>query len=80
MISKRAPSPCASTAGSGFSPKPVKKLLRPEKASSTPEKPAATIMAPATPLRAPMPPKSNAFSTCSRSRCQYGTPEACWHA
>ena len=38
------------------------------------------MVAAVTPLRAPMPPKSKAFSTCSWSRSQYGTPEACWAA
>ena len=45
-------------------------LRRRSRESSTPVKPDATMVAAVTPLRAPMPPKSNAFSTCSRSRSQ----------
>src|SRR5262249_22906016 len=61
-------------------PTAVNRFLVPLMKSSTPVKPDAIMVAAVTPLRAPMPPKSKAFSTCSRSRSQYGTPEACWAA
>ena len=62
-------------AGSFIGLKASKKLSAPENTSSTPVPPACTRSAAVTPLRAGMPPKSNAFSMCSVSRCQEAMPE-----
>ena len=76
VISYRSPSLSTSIDGSFLGANAWKKLSAPDRTSSTPVPPASTSSAAVTPFLAGMPPKSNAFSTCSVSRCHEARPEA----
>src|SRR5437899_9515885 len=77
VMKKRLPRPATISSGRGSRESACSTLCSPSRTSGTPVNPDCAMMAAVTPLRAPIPEKSNAFSTCSRSRSQLQTPDTC---